>query len=99
MRIRTTIAIIFIITLISIMVVGCSKTRKSGLPIEKSGFLADYSLLTETNSKIPGDAGPRPRLRYISPDADWAAYKKVLVDPVTFFASKDVDPHGKFRSF
>jgi hypothetical protein len=92
MRTRTISSIIFLIALMSIVVSGCSKTRKSGLPIEKSGFLTDYSLLTETDSKIPGDAGPRPRLRYINPEADWAGYRKVLVDPVTFFASKDVEP-------
>ncbi len=92
MRIRTTRAIIFTIALISIIAVGCGKTRKSGLPIEESGFLADYSLLSEIDSEIPGDVGPRPRLRYINPEADWAGYRKVLVDPVTFFSSKDVEP-------
>jgi hypothetical protein len=62
------------------------------MPIEQSGFLCDYSLLSETDSAIPGDYGPRPKLRYINPDADWAGHKKVLVDPVTFFSSKDVAP-------
>lgn len=92
MRTRTISSIIFLIALMSIIVSGCGKTRKSGLPIEKSGFLTDYSLLTETDSTIPGDAGPRPSLRYINPEADWADYRKVLIDPITFFASKDVEP-------
>ena len=92
MRIRTIFMMIFISALTSIIGAGCGATRKSGLPIEKSGFLTDYSHLTETDSKIPGDAGPRPRLRYINPEVDWAGYRKVLVDPVTFFASKDVKP-------
>ena len=92
MRIRTIFMMIFISALTSIIGTGCGATRKSGLPIEKSGFLTDYSHLTETDSKIPGDAGPRPRLRYINPEVDWAGYRKVLVDPVTFFASKDVKP-------
>jgi uncharacterized protein YceK len=43
---------IFLIALMLIVVSGCSKTRKSALPIEKTGFLTDYSLLTETDSKI-----------------------------------------------
>ena len=92
MRIRTIITTIFVIALISILGAGCSATRESGMPIEQSGFLCDYSLLSETDSTIPGDFGPRPRLRYINPDADWAGHKKVLVDPVIFFSSKDVEP-------
>ena len=92
MRIRTISTIIFIMALISMLGAGCSATLKSGMPIEQSGFLCDYSLLSETDSTIPGDFGPRPRLRYINPDADWAGHKKVLVDPVTLFSSKDVAP-------
>jgi hypothetical protein len=91
-QLRTISTTIFFIVLTSIVAVGCSSTRKSGMPIEESGFLYDYSLLSETDSAIPGDYGPRPRLRYINPDADWAGHKKVLVDPVTFFSSKDVEP-------
>jgi hypothetical protein len=90
-RIRPIGTIIFVMALISILGAGCSATRKSGMPIEESGFLYDYSLLRETDSTIPGDTGSRPRLRYINPDADWAGHKKVLVDPVTFFSSKDVE--------
>jgi hypothetical protein len=91
-QIRTISTTIFVIALASIVAAGCSATRKSGMPIEESGFLCDYSLLSETDSAIPGDFGPRPKLRYINPDADWAGHKKVLVDPVTFFSSKDVKP-------
>ena len=80
MRIRTISTIIVIMALISIVGAGCRATRKSGMPIEQSGFLCDYSLLSETDSAISGDCGPRPRLRYINPDADWAGHKKVLVD-------------------
>jgi hypothetical protein len=92
LRIRTLILATFVIALMSIVIAGCSATRESGMPIEQSGFLCDYSLLSETDSAIPGDYGPRPKLRYINPDADWAGHKKVLVDPVTFFSSKDVKP-------
>lgn len=92
MQIRTISTIIFIMALISMLGAGCSATRKSGMSIEQSGFLCDYSLLSETDSTIPGDFGPRPKLRYINPDADWAGHKKVLVDPVTLFSSNDVAP-------
>ncbi|CAB1084767.1 hypothetical protein D1AOALGA4SA_12277 [Olavius algarvensis Delta 1 endosymbiont] len=70
MLIKNISTTIFVIALMSIVAAGCSATRKSGLPIEESGFLCDYSLLSQTDSTIPGDAGPRPRLRYINPDAD-----------------------------
>ena len=92
MKARSIGTIIFLIVLIAMIDSGCSKTRKSGLPIEQSGFLADYSLLSPTDSTIPGDAGPRPRYRYINPEVDWASYRKILIDPITFFASKDVEP-------
>ena len=92
MQTRSISTIIIFIVLTLMIGSGCSKTRKSGLPIEESGFLADYSLLSPTDSTIPGDAGPRPRYRYINPDVDWAGYTKVLVDPVTFLSSGDVKP-------
>ena len=92
MRIRTVNKVIFAIALALILAAGCSATRRSGMPIEESGFLSDYSLLSETDSEIPGYSGPRERLLYVNPDADWAAYNNVLVDPVIFFSSKDVEP-------
>jgi len=90
MQTRSIGTIIFLIALISMVASGCSKTRKSGMPLEKSGFLTDYSLLSDEVSEIPGYTGPRPKYEYISPDVDWVEYKKVLVDPVIFFASEDV---------
>ena len=92
MRMPTISTTIFVIALTSIVAVGCSSTRKSGMLIEESGFLSDYSLLRETDSATGGDAGPRTKFEYINPDVDWAGHQKVLVDPVTFFASKDVEP-------
>ena len=70
---------------------SCSSTRNTGLPIEESGFLADYSLLSTTDSQIPGDTGPKARYLYVNPDADWTAYDKAIIDPVVFFASEDVE--------
>ena len=60
--------IALVIALIPMIASGCGATRRSGLPIEASGFLSDYSLLSETDDAIPGDSGPRPRLRYINRD-------------------------------
>ena len=49
------------------------------------------SLLSTTDSQIPGDTGPKSRYLYINPDADWTAYDKAIVDPVVSFASEDVE--------
>ena len=97
MQIQSAIITTLLIAMASMVAAGGSKTRKSGMPIERSGFLADYSLLSETDKAIPGDSGSRSRLRYINPDADWPAYRKVLVDPVSFFCPEDVTPPGKSR--
>ena len=98
MQIQSAIITTLLIAMASMVAAGGSKTRKSGMPIERSGFLADYSLLSETDKAIPGDSGSRSRLRYINPDADWAAYRKVLVDPVSFFCSEDVNPHREVQN-
>jgi len=97
MQIQSAIITTLVIAMASMFTAGYSKTRKSAMPIEQSGFLADYSLLSETDSAIPGDSGPRSRLRYINPDADWPAYRKVLVDPVSFFCPEDVNPPGEVQ--
>ncbi len=83
---------ILVWALIPALVCGCSATRRSGMPIEESGFLSDYSLLSHTDDAIPGDFGPRPELRYINPNADWNRYKKILIDPIVFFRSADIEP-------
>ena len=97
MRIQSAIITTLVIALASMVAAGCSKTHKGGVPIEQSGSLADYSLLSETDRAIPGDSGQRSRLRYINPDADWPAYRKVLVDPVSFFCPEDVNPSGEVQ--
>lgn len=79
----------------SILVAGCGKTRTTDLPVEPSGFLTDYSVLSDTQSEIPGDAAPQPRLLYVNFEVDWNTYDKAMVDPVVFFTSEDVDvPEG-----
>ncbi|MDR4505772.1 MAG: DUF3313 domain-containing protein [Candidatus Scalindua sp.] len=70
--------------LISMIVLfgGCSQTHQARKAADSSGFLGDYSLLQE------GEKG-EAQLRYINPDADFAAYDKVVVDPVSVWCSKD----------
>lgn len=79
------------------LLAACSATRASRQPIEESGFLCDYSLLEDTDTEIPGDVGPRPRLRWIDPDAEFSAYEQALVDPVVYFCSKDVRPSREIQ--
>jgi hypothetical protein len=60
-------------------VAGCSTTQqvsvqRPGTP----GFLGDTSMLT------PGDK-EQASLRYVNPAAQWTQYKKVLLEPVTFW--------------
>jgi hypothetical protein len=50
------------------------------VPPDVSGFLDDYSLLR------PGGPG-EVMLVYRNPDADWASYDKVLLEPVTLWRS------------
>lgn len=72
------------LVLISMVVlfVGCAQTHQARKAEEASGFLGDYSLLQE------GEKG-EAQLRYINPDADFAVYDKVMVDPVEVWCSKD----------
>ncbi len=81
-----------------LMFTGCGATRRSGQPIEESGFLCDYSLLDDWERDAPKGEGPRARRRYLNPNADWKAYDRVLVDPVVFFSSKDVEPPREMQA-
>jgi hypothetical protein len=58
---------------------GCTTTQK--MSVERAGvpgFLGDTSKLT------PGDK-EQASLRYINPAVQWTQYKKVLLEPVTFW--------------
>jgi hypothetical protein len=71
-----------------LVLAGCSaQTTQQAPAVAPSGFLGDYSRLQ------PGGAG-RALLSYRAPDANFAAYDKVLLDPVTIWrapgASADV---------
>jgi hypothetical protein len=60
---------------IMLMVAGCGSSRRAD-EVQPQGFLGDYSMLTA------GEEG-QVILRYVNPDADWARYDKILIDPVT----------------
>jgi hypothetical protein len=58
---------------------GCATTQKVAVQrVGVSGFLGDTSNMT------PGDK-EQASLRYINPAAQWTQYKKVLLEPVTFW--------------
>ena len=73
-------------TLLVLVVGGCAH-RHAAPPAEMSGFLDDYALLREGG---PNDLA----LVYRAPAANWAAYDKVLLEPVTLWRSgrKSLEP-------
>jgi hypothetical protein len=70
------------IALVTVMLLSGCATDKQARSVEESGFLGDYSLLHKGGE---GEA----LLNYKNPDADWASYKKVLLDPVVFYQKAD----------
>jgi hypothetical protein len=64
------------------LIAGCSSTQQAR-DVETSGFLGnDYALLAE------GQEGEALQV-YVDPEANWAAYDKVKLDPVTIWAGDD----------
>ena len=63
-----------------VLLAACSARQKAPTPAsppaEASGFLDDYAALRPGG---PDDVA----LVYRNPDADWKAYDKVLLEPVT----------------
>ncbi len=73
-------------TLALVMIGGCALTRQTR-SVEKSGFLGDYSDLREGESE-------EAQLVYINPDVRWAAYDKIVIDPVTLWAASESSLEG-----
>ena len=73
--------------LLALLAVSCAPRRPAMPPPEMSGFLDDYSLLREGGTN-------ELRLVYRNPKADWHAYDKVLLEPVTLWRSghKSLEP-------
>ena len=65
---------------VSLLFVAACAARRTGPPVDYSGFLDDYSFLR------PGEAGD-VALVYRNPDARWTSYDKVLFEPVTLWRS------------
>ena len=75
-----------------VMMIGICFLTSSGWSKEKemkkSGFLQDYSKLTNTDPMKAVD------WVYIKEDTNWTTYKKMLLDDVVFFAAEDADYKG-----
>jgi len=56
--------------------------------IPKTGFLQDYSKLTDTDPMQAVD------WVYIKEDTDWNSYNKLLIDDVVFFLAQDAEYKG-----
>ena len=76
-----------LVAMLLVLVVGGCAHRHAAPPAEMSGFLDDYALLREGG---PNDSA----LVYRAPDANWSAYDKVLLEPVTLWRSgrKSLEP-------
>jgi len=73
--------------LLLLLASGCGARRTAQPSQEMSGFLDDYSLLRA------GRPGEVARV-YRNPNADWARYDRVLLEPVTLWRSgrRSLDP-------
>lgn len=72
-----------VVSLVLGVLAGCAtEPTKRVEEVEPAGFLQDYSILREGGE---GEAS----LVYWSPGANWAAYDKVQVDPVTIWLGED----------
>lgn len=67
---------------IALVLAACAGTRgRRGAP-EFSGFLRDYSQLTE-------EGGATARLSYLNPKADWGRYDAIWIESVSLWRSSD----------
>ena len=63
-------------------VVSCAGTRGRRSAPEKSGFLRNYSQLTERE-------GAAAKLSYLNPQTDWSSYDAIWIESVSMWATSD----------
>lgn len=76
---------------IVVLVAGCAATQQAK-SVQTNGFLAPYRSLLK-----PGKRGEEALLYYRNPKADWAAYHKILLQPVLFWTSPKTDLSAEQR--
>jgi hypothetical protein len=70
---------------LAVALASCGVTQRAAVTNPARAGMLDYSLLS------PGGAG-RADLRYINPRARWTEYRKIIIDPVTFWAGANSIP-------
>ncbi len=66
----------------TLTVVACTGTRGRRSAPEESGFLRDYSMLTERE-------GAAAKLSYVDSEADWSSYDAIWIESVTMWANSE----------
>ncbi len=68
---------IFLLAVLLVAVAGCAATQQTR-SVEPSGFLGDYAQLRKGR-------GEQALLVYINPQANFARYDRVIIDPITIW--------------
>jgi len=68
---------------LAVVVSACSATQQ--VPIKQTDIKCGF-LGSDCDRLIAGEPG-QAALRYVNPNANWTQYKKVLIEPVTFWGS------------
>lgn len=71
--------------LLALMMAGCAS--KKSAEYQRSGFLSDYSMLTDDPEGTDADI-------YLKPGVDFSKYNRVLIDRVKVFIKDDADYKG-----
>ncbi len=66
----------------TLTVVACAGTRGRRSAPEESGFLRDYSMLTERE-------GGSAKLSYVDAEADWSSYDAIWIESVSMWANSE----------
>jgi len=80
-RLNRVIAVVGLVAF-ALMATACAGTRGRRSEPEKSGFLRDYSQLTERE-------GAKAKLSYVNPQANWASYDAIWIESVSMWANSE----------
>jgi len=80
------VTLLALLTLPVLFGLGCAETMPGRHPTGV-GFLSDYSELTKGTKS-------QAELVHVTPGVDWAAYDKILLDPVSIYGGTESRSHG-----
>jgi hypothetical protein len=72
------------VAVITLTMVACAGTRGRRKAPEQSGFLRDYSQLTE-------DKDRPAKLSYVNEDANWSDYDAIWIESISMWANEETD--------